>query len=325
MQNGLLLNLGLDSVVSNVLKHYYFVNRMPSENLREEVITIPDEPSHKKQKTDDISEQISLSSDDTIDSIEISDDNDDAPVIQVSIEETRSEIDQNDVLNIEPVVEMALTEENEPSDVEIDEHDAPTQLNDKTTKIPKVIETINIEIDVKTNNTPKEIVTVDLDEIPNEDVHKNLKLNINEAQTQLPLYINVSSEDAIGEKSPISMEVAYDYPNAGQTVKVLENLDDENLPSTNDTDDIQITCGQVVKGSQDDWNKKEVNEKINGDKTPDHIFQNGVATDVEKDIGSAKELNKNDTKIDGVTVEDMLADFVDEVAEDNLTQSLTQP
>lgn len=122
------------------------------------------------------------------------------------------------------------------------------------------------------------------------------------AHTQLPL--NASTDSSEERNSPHSMEVTYDFPSTGtEKVTILEKPEDDNLPCTNDTDDIPITCGQVVKNSQDDIEKNKENEepKLNGDKSP-------VKAD---NIISDKTTGTKD-----VTVEDMLADFVDEINEE---------
>lgn len=140
---------------------------------------------------------------------------------------------------------------------------------------------------------------------------------IHEMKTQLP--INASAESAEELRSPRSMEVeiAYDFPNTNETrVTILERTEDDNLPSTNDTDDVHITCGQVFKGSQEVDNERESTKikeienkenevpKINGDS----VIEKPDITDKINEL-TVTEKNKD------VTVEDMLADFVDEIIE----------
>lgn len=137
--------------------------------------------------------------------------------------------------------------------------------------------------------------------------------NIYEANTQMPS--NIGNDTLDGEERPLSMEVAYDFPNTcKENVPVLGKLEDENLPSTNDTDDIQITCGQVVKNSQEVGGKclddKVETSKVNGVNSPDNALPNGDTPEGNNEIGS--KVSKNND----LTVEDMLADFVDEVKED---------
>lgn len=138
--------------------------------------------------------------------------------------------------------------------------------------------------------------------------------DIHEAKTQL------QNSDTIDGKSPLSMEVGYDFPNtATEKVTVLEKMDDENLPSTNDTDDIQITCGQLVKNSQDLEAEKSKCEEIVAEMKDATPKVNGV--DKSKDNKETAKDNKIDASkiasIDkAVTIEDMLADFVDEVVEE---------
>lgn len=135
---------------------------------------------------------------------------------------------------------------------------------------------------------------------------------IHEATTQLPPNVNISGDTIDGRDSPHSMEVAYDYPNTGKTtVTVLEKLEEDNLPSSTETDDIQITCGQQIKSSQEVSQKKaeelevkDVEAKVNG---VNEELSNG---DVNDKVGVTVKISE------GVTVEDMLADFVDEVNED---------
>lgn len=150
--------------------------------------------------------------------------------------------------------------------------------------------------------------------IQGDEIDSTEEINIFEAQTQMPS--NISNETKDEEEIPLSMEVGYDFPNTGiEKLSVLAKLEEENLPSTNETDDIQITCGQVVKNSQEVEERKSADEKIgtpevNGVNSPEKDSRNGVVPEGNNEIAS-KVPGNND-----LTVEDMLADFVDEVKED---------
>ncbi|XP_063535520.1 proline-, glutamic acid- and leucine-rich protein 1-like [Cydia strobilella] len=131
--------------------------------------------------------------------------------------------------------------------------------------------------------------------------------NIHEAITQIPIH-TVDGDSLSGK----SNEVGYGYPNTGKSVAVLENLEDENLPDTNDTDDVHITCGQVAATPEED-NKDDKEPKVNGVKLPENSPEK---REVEGSV-TVKMAVSNE----GVSVEDMLADFVDEVNDDNITQA----
>ncbi|XP_061715582.1 proline-, glutamic acid- and leucine-rich protein 1-like [Cydia pomonella] len=176
------------------------------------------------------------------------------------------------------------------------------------------------EVPMKTHEPAESIVVhADIHEISTEDFDKpdmsteyeNLKVNtteacIHEATTQMP--IDTVDGDSLSGKSN---EVGYGYPNTGKSVTVLENLEDENLPDTNDTDDVHITCGQVAVTPEVDNVDKE--PKVNGVKLPENSPEK---REVEGSV-TVKMAVSNE----GVSVEDMLADFVDEVNDDNITQA----
>ncbi|KAI8426546.1 hypothetical protein MSG28_005343 [Choristoneura fumiferana] len=167
-------------------------------------------------------------------------------------------------------------------------------------------------------------ISAEIHNSSNETEEINEKSNIHDAVTQMPQL--VSNDTIDGTASPESMEVVYGNPNTGtERVTVLEKLDDENLPSTNDTDDVQITCGQMIKSLDDDPKlDNDVNEqvklnesqscepKVNGIKSPEKVEADVVEGSVTVKIAANNE---------GVSVEDMLADFVDEVNDDNLTKA----
>lgn len=179
------------------------------------------------------------------------------------------------------------------------------------------------ESSLKTSEDSKEttdnIVTVE-DSVDTTHSYKNSRKRkldeptIFEAETQLPL--NTSTDTIEGDKSPVSMEIAYDASNTQSKVVVLEKLDDENLPSTNETDDVQITCGQTVVVSQEEPAKDtvEVEIEISAVNTKDNEIEE---TKENGDIIAANE-NNIEVKITSkeISVEDMLADFVDEVNEE---------
>lgn len=165
------------------------------------------------------------------------------------------------------------------------------------------------------------------------EVELNVNVPIHEAPTQLPLDI---SSDTIEET--ISSEIAYDHPDTGnEKVIILDKNDGDNLPSTNETDDIQITLGQEVQNSQDldenmsngiDIKSTEVSECdgssktslikegpiTNGDVQSEVNIQNG---DISKDNNDLVDsANESLVSKSIISVEDMLADFVDEVNEE---------
>lgn len=141
-------------------------------------------------------------------------------------------------------------------------------------------------------------------------------VSIYEAKTQVPLN---TSTDTI-DNSPPSVEVAYDAPNVDNKVVVLERPDDETLPSTNETDDIQITCGQTVVVSQEIEPAKdnvEVEIEISAVATEPAEIEENEESEINVDAVAAND-NNIEVKITSqeISVEDMLADFVDEVIEE---------
>lgn len=298
---------------------------MNSENpTADTVITIPDEPVSKRPRIrteiSEITENVSISSD-SVHSVEMSSDSD----VDSIIEGVELILEPNDsiaeVVVFEPVIaehlnssgpgihneHTQLVARDEPAIGIIAEeptrgikdlaiHDEPTQAN------PKINE-IGGQKDIVAESNKDDFEVQKIMETPDS------QQDINEAKTQIPL----QNSDTIDGKSPLSMEVTYDYPNTGNDkITVLEKMDDENLPSTNDTDDIQITCGQVVKSSQDldtDKNKDVEIPKVNGIDKSIETAKGEVAIDEGE---AANKITPNDKVI---TVDDMLADFVDEVNE----------
>ncbi|XP_052750060.1 proline-, glutamic acid- and leucine-rich protein 1-like [Galleria mellonella] len=302
-------------------------NMMPSENS-DSVITIPDEPSKKKPR---LEEDITTLSSDSVSSVEISDESDEDNVIEVinvemnkgSNEKINEDEEMNKMqiqLQNEPVKPTFIDEGSEDL-VEKPKSNAITEQvvneSNKLVSNPNIIEqekeiepdstAVNIDVIVEQNNIAIEVDTT----------------NIYEAKTQLPL--NISNETTDGEEMALSIEVAYDLPYSDKKVPVLGKMDDENLPSTNDTDDIQITCGQVAKCSQEAETEKckidqnqssHQNEKIdeppkvNGFKSPKKVINDNTSVETENIINKVA-ANKE------VSVEDMLADFVDEVNDES--------
>lgn len=267
------------------LKYYtylfYFCFSMPTK-IPDEVITINDEPSSKKPRLEEITDQISLSSD-SGDSVEISD------------EEEASAIDDGKNEN---------NKGKESDPIELDEIDGSDQTEEINNAVTQMVNKQNDQIVQISNDVEKDITT----EKQEKDTH------FHEMVTQMPQ--NTSVETIDEDERPHSMEVTYDFPSIGkEKVTVLDKIDDENLPSTNDTDDVHITCGQVANSSQDvEKTDSEDVPKINGVETfPVKTVQNGVSEDDKEIIVTAK-------VVEGVNVEDMLADFVDEVNEDTAVQ-----
>ncbi|XP_013192771.2 uncharacterized protein LOC106136689 [Amyelois transitella] len=272
----------------------FLENRVTTENSNE-IITILDEPSNKKPRLEeDTLDKISVSSD-SVSSVEISDESDgDVELVQENDKANEKENENGDI-SIEIVVDTSSKN-----------NDIP-ESNKQTVYIP------NDVVDTVENNTQIEVNTVtevsnnhEKDAPSSQDDGKD---NIYEAKTQLP--INASNE-TVDEDMPLSAEIAYDLPATVKEVPVLEKNDDDNLPSTNDTDDIQITCGQVVKNSQDGAEKAKTEcetPKVNGNKSPEKIMIDDevLVPEVTIKIGAL-----NDT----ITVDDMMADFVDEVNEE---------
>ncbi|XP_014368608.2 proline-, glutamic acid- and leucine-rich protein 1 [Papilio machaon] len=300
-------------------------DRMPDEeNI--EVITIHDEPSKKRPRLDQ--DNISISSE-SVCSVEITNDGKDKEVTEeLEIEGNEEELGEEVTNNDDEDVDMRAG--NSIEDVDGTTKEIEDQIVDSAEKISE---------DVKEMETKA--------------------TSIYDAKTQLET--NISNDDIDEDNQTLSMEVAYDLPTAVDKVRVLDQMDDDNLPSTNDTDDVQITCGQVILTSQDneiektkesdevtlDVNKDEDAKKVNESNqtsdvitiddtvtssykavTDDVVTNNAVTTDdiltngVEKTNGNVNEMitqvpdsNITDklSKPDDISVDDMMADFVDEV------------
>lgn len=265
---------------------------MPPTN--DDVVTIVDEPSAKRSRLDSevVMDNISVSSE-SVKSIEISDDetnkNDSPDILEV---ELKSQESQNEI-----------------------EEDSNTQDTSVISEVHDVEQESNTIINIEEPDTNKSI-SPEL-EITQREIAP--ETNIYEAKTQIPL--NISADIIESDKSPISMEIVYDT-NAEKSVKVLEKMDDENLLSTNDTDDVQITCGQSIKSSQaldkdqdTEKNKEEENmPDVNETNEIELVLENGNENKVVENI-EVKITTKE------ITVDDMLADFVDEVNEETNTEA----
>ncbi|KAJ8716317.1 hypothetical protein PYW08_013602 [Mythimna loreyi] len=246
-----------------------------------------DEPANKIPRLAEDEEKISISSDSEV-SVVIPDGSDD------DVQEVDEE---NQDLDVDEVEELP---EPEPGTEE------SSQKTSEDSKEP-------------TDN----IVTVE-DSVDTIDSYRNTRKrklsepteqpSIYEAKTQIPL--NTSADTIEGDKSPVSMEIAYDASNTQGKVVVLEKLDDENLPSTNDTDDVQITCGQALVVSQEEPAKDtlEVEIEISAVNTKEDEIEE------PKENGHDVAPNENNIEVKitskEISVEDMLADFVDEVIEE---------
>ncbi|KAJ0178495.1 hypothetical protein K1T71_006318 [Dendrolimus kikuchii] len=320
-----------------VLEKLLGAERLPSED-QPEVISIADEPVNKKQCLgDDITEKISLSSASiqSVDIDEISDDSDveanemeadvdinvpmeDNDDLEQTIEES---IEINDIeVNNEPPEETVIEEINQIVDEDIEVNIIPIVEDSQGAIEHNIDAEINTSLEININLENKEIEEPNtINEIESSEVSNN----IFEANTQLP--VNVSMEEDKEENLELSMEVGYGDPNTGtEKIAVIENLEGDTLPSTNDTDDL-ITCGQAVNSSQEvDKNidcVTETNTEPNLNEVPIEngidqlptIVENGIKDD---EIVSVKAVDKTND----VTVEDMLADFVDEVIEEDKTQ-----
>uniref|UniRef100_A0A2H1V9Y0 SFRICE_000888 n=1 Tax=Spodoptera frugiperda TaxID=7108 RepID=A0A2H1V9Y0_SPOFR len=164
-------------------------------------------------------------------------------------------------------------------------------------------------------------MTVDDSPEPNNDGLDvpNETNSIYNAKTQVPM--NTSHDTIDGDKSPNSLEVVYDAPNSSSKVAMIENMGDDNLPSTNETDDVQITCGQAVVGSQQSTtsnnavNNIEIELEIST--TSNEVVKPAVTEELEQCDNEAANKNIEVTITSKeVTIEDMLADFVDEVKDE---------
>ncbi|XP_041987337.1 uncharacterized protein LOC121739084 [Aricia agestis] len=284
-------------------------------------VIVPDEPSPKKPRLE-VQDNISISSGSSS-SVVVSDESDD-DVQEVEI--TAEESEKTD--NIEETVVNKTVENNIEEEIMVGKIVENNSNDNVDSTSQNEIDTHATQISITPENQ-----TLHNDDVNSSSLDINNKIvsetngnlsqkgnAIHEAATQA---FNVSNDTFDDEERPLSMEVSYDYPNTGtETVTVLEKEDGDNLPSTNETDDIQITCGQVIKSSQDACDKvsssiDDVPEsKVNGTITVD-IVENGCDMGDKKPvlvngIASVDSINMKD-KNEGISVDDMLADFVDEV------------
>ncbi|XP_063363367.1 proline-, glutamic acid- and leucine-rich protein 1-like [Cydia amplana] len=209
----------------------------------------------------------------------------------------------------EPAIKKARVDDDKISLSSSSEHSVQICDSDSEDVEEVPMETHQPEESIVVHADIHEISTKDFDkpDMSTEDEKVDTPVrNIHEATTQMP--IDTVDGDSLSGKSN---EVGYDYPNTGKSVAVLENLEDENLPDTNDTDDVHITCGQVAVTPEEDNIDKE--PKVNGVKSP---VKSPEKQEVEGSV-TVKMAVSNE----GVSVDDMLADFVDEVNDDNVTQA----
>ncbi|XP_047503373.1 proline-, glutamic acid- and leucine-rich protein 1-like [Pieris napi] len=273
-----------------VLESLLGKNKLPP-NERSDIITIADEPANKKTRLSEETERISLSSE-NISSVEISDDSDSEVIQEVDVEI------------------------HEPNDIEIQEVNAT-----KNNKGISIEGTVHIENELdkipKTDNSAIYDMATQISECtlsengtatptPKTAKDNNLEKNtIYEAPTQLPLNNSIDTLD--GDDATSSLEVTYDYPHTGnEKIPVLEKIEDSNLPLSNETDDIQITCGQVLNSQEE--------SKCDSEKSKENleIVENGVQNvNVEVSVCDA-----NVQKKGALSVEEMMADFVDEVQDE---------
>ncbi|CAH4028879.1 unnamed protein product [Pieris brassicae] len=296
-----------------VLESLLGKNKLPPPNDPSDIITIADEPVNKKTKLSEETERISLSSE-NISSVEISDDSDSEVIQEVDVEirelsdiemlevnaetnatENNKEISIEDSVNI--VNELDKTPKTDLSDI----YNMATQISECTISengTDKNIYDIATPKTAKDNNLPGDVNDT-AKQIPKE------KNTIYEASTQLPLNNSIDTLD--GDDATPSLEVTYDYPNTGnEKIPVLEKNEDSNLPLSNETDDIQITCGQVLNSQEEkicDSGKSKENLEI-----VENAVQN---VNVEVSVCDA-----NVQKKGALSVEEMMADFVDEVQDE---------
>lgn len=160
-----------------------------------------------------------------------------------------------------------------------------------------------------TKSNPVEVTP---DEMPSTTTSK--PMDIHEANTQVVL--NTSTDPTYGEKSPVqSTKVA--LPQTPKKVTFLEKAADDSLPSTSESDDVQITCGQQVNSSPE-TKKMTPDPRI---KSPSKVVKDkenaSVATNGTKQVNGKVDKDKPDIEVKitstEVSVDAMLADFVDEV------------
>lgn len=306
-----------------------FVRRLPEDRIDDVIDIADEEPSNKRPRIVDdseVAEKISVSSESSVEisgesddevqevtsvNVENNDDEDvgeqqdvnDAGGEQISEAQSNVEEDGRNQVVVAPVNAEVSGEKSIETDLEVKSQEI---TNNQVNVYSDESAAITVENRNESEDTP-------IQETDNPD-------NIHEVETQMVL--NTSSGSVEESHSPRSMEVevGFDFPPRGETrIPILQKTDDDNLPSTNDTDDVAITCGQIVKGSQelDNENNKEVENKenevpkVNGDSNLDKIDGN---------IAKVAEIVIDKTSVKDVSVEDMLADFVDEINEENKTE-----
>ncbi|XP_063828006.1 uncharacterized protein LOC135077399 [Ostrinia nubilalis] len=340
-------NKKLSSRNREALEALLGADKVPSEKsvaseASQEVITISDEPSKKKPRLVDdgieIADQICVSSD-SASSVEISDDDSDVQEVEDDVEHktpaekcvelTESSENTADTTvaatnenTVDTNENIAVTNENtadtngNPTDLSYYTHDIPLPAEAAIQTVEKIQETIKPR---QIEGGHDETTTLTSEGTRNGDESRDTTANGSESaqrtgestistegdttdapysniytlNTQLPSKTANFYEE---QNSQHSMEVAYDLSCTGKEVTRLDGPEDDNLPCTDETDDIPITCGQVVKNSQEADNKENEVPKMNGDKSPEK-----TAAVTDKTTGK------------DVTVEDMLADFVDEI------------
>lgn len=200
----------------------------------------------------------------------------------------------------------------------------PADENDEPSKVRKACESQALDEErnqndnndntIKQISKDKEINNVDTIKGQNENANA-VKQVIYEEKTQIPLTPSNEHNTSVEDLVPsINNEISYDYPNAdNRKVTVLDKMDDDNLPSTNDTDDIQITCGQVMLTSQEDKPENRSNDTGSQVKVNEINETNGDINELETQLPNSVANKLSDTN--GISVEDMMADFVDEVDE----------
>ncbi|XP_050680935.1 uncharacterized protein LOC126976582 isoform X2 [Leptidea sinapis] len=306
-----------------VLESLIGKDKMP--HTSDEIIDISDEPSRKKQRVNVDDDKISLSSD-SLSSVEISDSDSEkveevhgATDEDVSVQVTSELIDkQNSTENLlrsEVNINNIETQDNQSEIVQVEkellnnkENKAEVSTNEEEA-VHMETEYPNGEIEMVHKKNP---ITTAEKTVPKFGCELEIvkDTSIHDAVTQIH---NISHDSVDAEEIPRSLEVGYDYPNIGnEKVALFEKNDDENLPSSNETDDVQITCGQVLKSSQDeDIQKKTFEISTTPKENGVDVFENGVV-DLNDEKDSAPAVCP---KKDVLTVEDMMADFVDEVIE----------
>ena len=199
---------------------------MPPESV-EEATSTSGEPSNKRPRLGE----------DTPDRISISSESEESVVIT----------DESDVQFQEIVEENTEKEGDDYIDTDAEPEQQDNDSNLKTSDENEMTEVCVIVENIEDKNNTVDSTETEQDEGQAKTISDEA-VNIYDAKTQIALN---SSTDAIeyGHNIPVSMEITYDIPTTES--KAPEKMDDEDLPSTNDSDDMQITCGQVIVNSQE--------------------------------------------------------------------------